>query len=351
MNRKLKKLRPVILCGGSGERLWPLSRSNLPKQFIEIDNKKTLFDLCIERVKFLRTELQSLVLTAYEYRFLVSDSLIRNQFSAEIICEPVKRNTAAAFAVGASFTDDEEILIFLPSDHLIPNLEKFKESIFAGIDLLKDDEIVTFGIKPKGPNSGYGYIKVSEEDGSSVLSFVEKPDMKKAEELILNKNYFWNSGIYLVKSGTLKAIFNKLAKDIYDNAERALSVSKKKFEYIILDNFYYQKSRSESIDNALVEKYHNIKMATLQEQWSDMGSWSTFSENIPKDINDNRRTGNSLLFDTRSTLVYAKDKFILAMGVEDLTVVDSDNAVLVMSNHLEKDLKEYLTDIHKLRPD
>ena len=275
-------IQPIILCGGSGTRLWPLSRESFPKQFVPLIEGKSLLGLTIDRVKNFGP---LVCVTNENHRFFVQDLLNESSKESEASCarvllEPSGRNTAAAMASvalmpGISSTD---LLLFLPSDHFVPDVDAFVATIHSGIAAAQAGYIVTFGVQPSFPSAAYGYIQqgisLDSSVGYVVERFIEKPSVEKAQEMLLSGNYLWNAGIFLCRASTLTTALSRYAPDILESCQLAMHEVQVDGNFIRPDKEAFLACRSESIDYAVMEHFDKVAVVPFKGAWSDVGSWS-----------------------------------------------------------------------------
>lgn len=311
----------LTLSGGSGTRLWPLSRTLMPKQFLKIFGGKSLFQLTCQRNSSLSEK--NYIISNEDQYFLALDQLQEIDQSADsFLLEPVGRNTAPAIALACLDMDADEILLVLPSDHLIKNEKAYKEAVQQARQEAKKGYLVTFGIKPTSPQTGYGYIKA---DGIDAKSFHEKPNKETAKEYLKKGNYFWNSGMFCFKAGVYLNELQIHAKDIYDASKKAYK-AKKCNNPIRLDKQLMQNIPDESIDYAVMEKSTNVKMIPCDINWSDVGSFDSLSQELPNDKNGN--------------LIISEDKTIELIDINDTIVVDTDDALLICKKGSTQKIKQ-----------
>ncbi len=330
------------MCGGSGTRLWPLSRKALPKQFVPLLHGKSLLQLTLERAAALTAE--HLIVAAHDHRFLVQESIhaakLHAHAKATILLEPVPRNTAAAMAVAALNAPADALLLFLPADHHIPDKQAFSRMIEAGMPLAQAGNIVTFGVTPSFPSTAYGYIQQGAALGSAhkVLRFVEKPHAERAQSMLLEGGYLWNAGIFLCKASTLLEAQQRHCPDILEACNEAVetqamgSIDSVDSHFCHLGEFGFSRCRSESVDYAVMEKADNVVVLPFSSMWSDVGSWNAVGELTPADTQGNRVEGNGYVFNSSKTFVYAQSKPIrpvIALGMENTIIIDTVDAVLV----------------------
>lgn len=324
-------IHPVVLCGGSGTRLWPLSRKALPKQFAPLVGGKSLLQLTLERLALLNAGITCV--TSEDHRFLVKETVDNARVTGRQILEPVARNTAAAMASAALLAAPDDLLLFAPSDHHIPDIALFERTVRTGIDAALAGNIVTFGVVPSFPSTAYGYIEAGEAlaDGHShaVARFVEKPSAAVAEMLILQGGYSWNAGIFLVQARTLVAALREHAVDILQACENATARASRDGSFLRLDRVAFEQCRADSIDYAVLEKHRQIAVVKFEGLWSDVGSWNAVASLHPADDAGNRLSGKASALNSRNTFVHAPHRPVVALGTQDLIIVDTPDAVLV----------------------
>ena len=330
---------PVILCGGSGTRLWPLSRRSFPKQFVSLIDDKSLLQLTLERVRDLHG--QVITVAAEDHRFLVIDALQRAGTTGPILLEPAGRNTAPAMGLVAQYALRElpadAVLLFCPADHHIPDREAFVTTVRHGVSAAQAGAIVTFGVPPASPAAAYGYVVLGpRRDAHSfrVAQFVEKPDPTRAQELVLKDTVFWNTGIFLTRADTLLRALACHAQDILTSVETAMEAAQREtlpngFEFIRPDPTAFTACRSQSIDYAVMEHYDDVAVVPFPGRWSDVGSWQAVAEMMPPDAARNRLKGKGVVHRAENTFIYAPHRPVVAVGTRDLMIVDTPDAVLV----------------------
>lgn len=346
----MNQIQPIILCGGSGARLWPLSRESFPKQFIPLINGQSLLDLTLLRVASFGSPI---CVTNEEHRFLLAESFKANLpriTNPQIILEPAGRNTAAAMAAGALLPGvlDDQLLLFLPSDHFIPNVNQFIETVKSGVAAAEAGYIVTFGVRPTFPNTAYGYIARGEslilsnssEKIYKVQQFMEKPNIQKAQELFLSGNCVWNAGIFLCTAGVLRESLWRHAADIAQAIESAMKSPSIDGFFVRPDRDAFLACRSESIDFAVMELFDRVAMVSFNGLWSDVGSWNAVAQLLPADEVGNRINGSGYLFHSKNSYIWADHRPIVGLGLEDILVVDSPDAILVAHASRVEDLKQ-----------
>ena len=333
-------MRFVILCGGSGSRLWPESRESLPKQFIPLIDKKSLLDLTIERFISIKNIAKPIFICNKKHGFLVKKSLEKYNLKADIFLEPEGKNTCAAIYLAAKHCSTKDNLLIMPSDHLISNTKKFLEDIADIEKSLISNYWVTLGIKPTKPSEAYGYIKVSNDNKKTLLevtNFIEKPSKKIAAKLICDNTYFWNGGIFFASALTILNSIKKHAPTIAkhcDNAFDKMEINNKTNEFNFSKKLF-SKIPSQSIDYAVMENEKNIYLYPFNSQWSDVGSWDSVAE-IYKDIPINEKV---IQIGTQNNFIRSQNRLIVTIGVKDLIIVDSDNATLISKKNESEKIK------------
>ncbi|MGE8349866.1 MAG: mannose-1-phosphate guanylyltransferase/mannose-6-phosphate isomerase [Pseudomonas protegens] len=348
-------ITPVILCGGSGSRLWPLSRKSFPKQFVPLIDNKSLLQLTLERVS--RFSDRTLLITAEEHRFMTSDSLQSAQSNGDIILEPCPRNTAPAMALAAlqCARKGQELLLFCPADHHIPDIENFSATISNGVAAAESGAIVTFGIVPTYPSTAYGYIQkgtLQTKGGYQVEKFIEKPELASAQSLLLAGNTLWNAGIFLCKTSTLIQALEQYAPDILAACKEAIdnSVTEKSstgISFIRPETDAFSKCRSQSIDYAVMEQYENVVVVPFNGQWSDVGSWNSLAELTKADDAGNRVYGQGTVSNSKATYIHAPHRPVVALGTENLLIIDTMDAVLVTHRDNVEQVKEIVSKLEQ----
>ena len=328
----------VILCGGSGTRLWPLSRKSFPKQFVPIIGNKSLLQLTLERVLLVSQKI--ICVASEEHRFLVNEAMQAAKVQGSVLLEPMARNTAAAMAIAALTANPDELLLFCPSDHHIPDAGAFAQLIKQGVAAAKENAIVTFGITPSFPCTAYGYIRQgsARPDGTfNVEGFTEKPAQEKAEALLLSGSALWNAGIFLCSAQTLLSALGQYAPDILQACQLAMDSSTQDGNFVRLQPQAFQSCRSESIDYAVMEHHTNVAVLPFASTWSDVGSWNAVANLTPADAQGNRLHGQGFALHSNNTFVHAPHRPVVALGTQDLLIIDTPDALLVAaSSHVEQ---------------
>jgi len=337
-------ITPVILAGGSGTRLWPLSRRMLPKQFLPLSGEQSMFQETLKRLNGLERS-SSVVVCNSEHRFLVAEQLLElGESEGSIILEPIGRNTApaiAAAALNALEKDDDALLLVLAADHIIADQAAFHSAIANAETLARDGNLVTFGIVPNAPETGYGYIRRGELvlGGFSVAQFVEKPDQETAESYLTSGDYYWNSGMFLFRAQRFLEELEQFRPDILASCRAAVEQGKKDLDFFRLDRDSFSSSPAESIDYAVMEKTDRAVVVPLDAGWNDIGNWSALWDIDQKDENNNAMKGDVMLFDTSNSLVHAESRLVTTVGVDDLVVIETKDAVLVADKSQSQNIK------------
>jgi len=354
-NNTVYHVTPVILCGGSGTRLWPLSRSAFPKQFLVLSGNTTLFQQAIDRLQHLKNSSiklnDILIVTNEEHRFLVLDHLREiNDVKAKLLLEPFARNTAPALtlaALEARSNEDDPILVVTPADQTVQDQNAFSRSMDHAIKAAADGSIVIFGVRPTKPDTGFGYIQKDELKGSfedyKVIHFTEKPDLATAESYIKSGKYFWNSGMFVLRASIWLKAIQTLSPDIYEATEKAFNQKTNDNFFIRPNELLFKAIPSNSIDYAVIEKCFSsafeIKMIALDAGWNDLGSWDAVWQAGIKDKSQNVTYGDTFLENTKNSLIYASHKLVATLGVENVIVIETADAVLIADRNKSEQVK------------
>ncbi|MEQ1637609.1 MAG: mannose-1-phosphate guanylyltransferase/mannose-6-phosphate isomerase [Methylococcales bacterium] len=335
---------PVILSGGSGTRLWPLSRGHYPKQFLPLVSNKTMIQETLLRLRGLDNCQSPLAVCNEEHRFMLAEQLRACDIKpAAIILEPIGRNTAPAVALAAlAAASADDILLVLPADHVISDVKTFQQAVLQAEQLAKQDFLVTFGIVPTGPETGYGYIKRSEklkEGAYAVAGFVEKPDRITATAYVESGDYFWNSGMFAFKAGVYLEELAKFNPEMLAVCRKAFDVAQVDYDFTRLDAAVFGACPSDSIDYAVMEKTDRAMVVPLDAGWSDVGSWSALWDVIEKDPEGNAMRGDVLTIDTSNSYIHSENKLVTAIGVNDLIIVETADAIMVAPKSRVQDVK------------
>ena len=336
-------VRPVILCGGSGTRLWPESRESLPKQFMPIFNNKSFLDLTLERILIFNDSLQPIIICNKRHAFQVKKSIEKYNIKAKLVLEPEGKNTTAAIYIAASICSFDDILLIMPSDHLIPDTNQFYQEILNVTKLTCFNEWITLGVKPIEPSEAYGYIKVKNinEKLMNISEFVEKPPKTKAVEYLKCQNYFWNSGIFLGKASMIINSIKEHAIEIANACDNALDnkIVSSKFNEINFLSELFKDIPSISIDYAVMENDDNIKLFPLKCQWNDIGTWDTIAN-----LDNNKNLNDNLIeIDSSGNFIRNDKRIIATIDVKDLIIIDSIDSTLIMKKQNSEKVKDIVT--------
>jgi mannose-1-phosphate guanylyltransferase len=335
---------PIILAGGSGTRLWPLSRKLHPKQFISLLNETSLFQDTLLRLP--KEALDPIVICNEDHRFLVAEQAREiNVTLNSIILEPIGKNTAPAIALAAIkvLKDFENpILIVLAADHKIENTNAFHDAIKTAHKLAENNKLVTFGIIPESAETGYGYIETEKKDKAEyfeIKSFVEKPNKKNAIKFLNSGNYFWNSGMFMFNASIYLSELNKFEPEILSSCKKSLNNEYKDLEFLRIDKTEFSKSPNQSIDYAVMEKTNKAKVVPLDAGWSDVGSWDALMHSKIKDSLGNVVEGDVTLDNVKNSYLHSSSRLIAASNIEDLIVIDTQDALLVTTRDNSLNIK------------
>ena len=336
-------IKAVILAGGSGTRLWPVSRSAKPKQFLSLSNNKTMFQETVLRLENLDIE-STITICNEDHRFFVAEQLKQIDKLDEILLEPFGKNTAPAVTLAALMSDSDSLLLILPSDHIISNQKKFEETVKKAVPLAKSGKLVTFGVVPTNPNTGFGYIKKGKEvvEGYEVENFSEKPNYETAKEFYQSGNYLWNSGIFLFQAKTFLKELKKYRPDILKLCEKSLTDLTGDLDFLRVNKDHFDKISPESLDYAVMEKTSESVVIPMDAGWNDAGSWNALWEINEKDVNMNALKGDIFVHDTNNSLIHSDDKLIVCIGIRDLVIVSTKDALLISKKDLRDDTKKVL---------
>lgn len=356
------QVTPVILCGGSGTRLWPLSRTTLPKQFLVLSGKTTLFQQAVERLQALKnptvTLNDTLIVTNEEHRFLVLDQLREMQdVKAQLLLEPIGLNTAPALtlaALQAVENKEDPILLVTPADQIVQDQSAFTKSLHHAIEVASKGSIVVLGIKPTKPDTGFGYIKkdTSNDDyhAFKVSNFTEKPNLATAEKYVESGEYFWNGGMFVLKASCWLKAIQHFSPEIYEATLKAFNQKTNDDPFIRPDEDLFKLIPANSIDYAVIEKCPSsnfeIKMVELNAGWNDLGSWDAVWQVGDKDKNQNVTYGDTLLEKTKNSLIYADHKLVSVVGLDNIVVIETSDAILVMDRNQSQEVKVVVNKLY-----
>ncbi len=338
----------LILAGGSGSRLWPLSRELYPKQLLNLNMEQSLLQSTFSRVACFTPSENIISITNVKHSSNVKFQLQSESEKAVVLSEPIGRNTAPAIAVAAKYIsqkakEDDPVVLVVPSDHLIKDLAAFKTSVLRGEKLAKDGYIVTFGIQPTYPETGYGYINVTDEklhDGFKVKQFVEKPDAITAQKYIDEGTYYWNGGIFMFKISVFMEELQKANPEIAENLKNFDFTKSTEIPYVL-----FEKMPNISIDYAVMEKSDKIALVKLESDWNDLGSWQAIYDVSNKDNNGNVFIGNVIDVNSKNTMAYSSSKLVATIGLEDTIIVETEDAILACKADKSQDVKKIYEEL------
>lgn len=347
----MNMILPVIMAGGSGSRLWPLSRTHYPKQFIPLVNEYSMLQNTVTRLEQLST-FSPIVICNNEHRFMIAEQLREmNINDSSIILEPIGRNTAPAIALAAFkaiSNGDDPLLLVLAADHVIKDKLAFTDAVNLAIPEAIKGRLITFGIVPKHAETGYGYIKQGQaisDELYHVEAFVEKPDFITAKNYLHHGGYCWNSGMFLFKASVYLEELKKFNPDIYSICEKAVKSSFTDLDFIRIHEEIFEQCPDDSIDYAVMERTDKAAVIPLDAGWSDVGSWSALWDVQSKDNNDNVTQGDVLVDSVSNSYIYSQDKLIAAVGVDNLVIVETKDAVLVANKDKVQDVKNIVNQL------
>ena len=343
---------PVIMAGGSGSRLWPLSRSMFPKQFLVLNDKNnlTMLQSTIERIDGMST-LEPIIITNEQHRFIVAEQLREYDIKSRIILEPAGTNTAPAIALAAFEAvkyGEDPILLILAADHVVLDKEAFQQSIKHALVQAELGYLVTFGIVPTSRETGYGYIHRGREidkNAYKVEQFVEKPSLEIAEKYIASGDYYWNSGCFMFKASSYLNELKQFSPEIYDICEKATKKMLKDIDFIRVDENEFLKCPDDSVDYAVMEKTDKGIVVPMDAGWSDVGSWSALWDVSDKDQNQNSYRGDVIMKNTSNCYIYAPNKLVAAVGLDNIVIVDTKDAVLVADKSRVQEVKQVVEQL------
>lgn len=348
-------IRPVILCGGSGTRLWPLSRTHYPKQFLRLVDDFSLLQNTLRRLNGLPGLGTTIAVANENHRFLVAEQLLEIGTKADILLEPAARNTAPAVAAAALQALHEEgeqtlpLLLVLPSDHVIADVKAFQDAVSAAIPHAVAGALVTFGVLPDRPEVGYGYIRRGDPvvGGYTLDRFVEKPDAKTAQTYLDSGDYYWNSGMFMFRADTYLEALDRFAPGIRQCVAMAVAGARRDLDFLRLDQTAFSASPSDSIDYAVMEKTERGVVVPLAAGWNDIGAWDALAAIGQGDGNGNRQRGDVLTVDTRDSVLLSEGQLLATVGVRDLIVVATPDAVLVADKSKAQDVKLLVEELKR----
>ena len=333
-------IKAVVMAGGSGTRLWPLSRAGHPKQFLALNGEDTMLQATIKRLKGLDIS-SSVTICNEEHRFFVAEQLREINMLGSIILEPMGRNTAPAIALAALTSDDDPLLLVLAADHVIQDELAFTKAVSDALPLAEAGKLVTFGIIPSEPHTGYGYIKKGSETGAGfvVNEFVEKPSSKLAKEYLLSGDYLWNSGMFLFRASRYLDELKKFRPDIFEACKAATAGITSDLDFCRINKADFISCPADSVDYAVMEKTADAVVFPMDAGWSDIGSWSSLWDISEKDINGNVSLGDVITHRTKNSFVRTDGQLVTTIGVNDLVIIATKDAVMVAHKDSVQDTK------------
>lgn len=339
-------LNLVIMAGGSGTRLWPLSRESLPKQFLRLNSSKSMLQETIFRARDINPS-KIITICNEDLRFVAEEQLRETCIESSILLEPIGRNTAPAIAISAFLSEPENLLLVLSSDHMMEK-SGLEDAVQSAIKIARSGKLVTFGINPTSPKSEYGYIKKGDEFGKGFLvdSFIEKPPKEKAMKLLEEKSCLWNSGMFLFKASSYLAELKKYRPEIYQICHKASKNIKLNNNFLRINRLDFEKCPNVSIDYAVMEKTKEAIVVPLEANWNDIGSWSSLHDVSQKDANGNNLRGDIFTHDVSDSLIMSDDRLVTAIGLNNLIIVDTKDAVMIADKSNSQEIK-VMTDILK----
>jgi mannose-1-phosphate guanylyltransferase / mannose-6-phosphate isomerase len=343
------RITPVVLSGGMGTRLWPLSRELYPKQLLPLVGERTMLQETLHRLDGLDAA-PPIIVCNDSHRFLVAEQLRQMDSKPQaILLEPFGRNTAPAIALAALKSDPDALLLVLPADHVIRDIPAFQAAIRLAAPAAQTGCMVAFGIVPTAPETGYGYIRKAQPDAQAqsleagvhrIAEFVEKPPLQRAQQFLDDGNYYWNSGMFLFRAGSYLDELRRFAPDIAASAQAALDSATLDLDFVRVDRDAFESCRSDSIDYAVMEKTAAAVVVPLSAGWSDVGSWSALQDALPCDAQGNVMRGDVLVEDTSGCYLYSENRLVSAVGLKDHIVVETKDAVLVAPKNRVQDVKK-----------
>jgi mannose-1-phosphate guanylyltransferase/mannose-6-phosphate isomerase len=348
-------LVPVILSGGAGTRLWPLSRELYPKQLLALTCDRTMLQETALRLQGLDTA--PLVVVCNEaHRFLVAEQLRQLDIAPQaVVLEPFGRNTAPAIALAAHAAlkgagGEDPVLLVLPADHVIRDVKAFHHAVRAALPAAEQGKLATFGIVPQSPETGYGYIQRGAPSGGvyHIEKFVEKPDLERAKQFLASGDHYWNSGMFLFRASKYLAELERLAPKIASACRKAFEGAKADLDFTRIDAKAFEASPSDSIDYAVMEKTRDAVVAPLDAGWSDVGSWSALHEACESDAHGNVTRGDVLVEDSENSYLYSESRLVAAVGLRNHVVVETKDAVLVAPRDRVQDVKNLVSKLKQL---
>ncbi|STX28739.1 mannose-1-phosphate guanylyltransferase [Legionella beliardensis] len=342
---------PIILAGGTGSRLWPLSRELYPKQFLKLFETQTMLQMTLARLQGLEHK-PPVIICNEEHRFLVAEQLRQVNSEGSIILEPFGRNTAPTIAIGALLAlkqDDDPVLLTLPADHMISDIDKFHQAVNEALVYANQGKLVAFGVSPDKPEIGYGYIKASKNNQAMAIEqFIEKPDLQTAQSFLQSGDYYWNSGIFMFRASVYLNELQQYRSDIYASCVEAVNHGHKNNGYIYISKEHFLECPSQSIDYAVMEKTTHGVVVPLNANWSDVGSWCSIWDISQKDLQNNVQLGGDVVhFDSSNNLVNSEDKLVVTMGLKDTIIINTKDVLLVATKDNVQKIKQVVEELNK----
>lgn len=350
-------IHPVVLCGGSGTRLWPMSRGGYPKQYLKLTGDNTLVQETVLRLRDIADVTSPIVVTNNEQRFLVAEQLREiDVVSSAIVLEPVSRNTAPAIAVAALLAmreSPDSLLLVLPSDHVIKGEAAFVKAVEAAALLAKDNYLVTFGITPTEPHTGYGYIlsgaALDGEQSFAVDSFVEKPNAETAAHFLAHGHYYWNSGMFVLKASTYMEELRRHEPEIAKQAQLSLEGAQRDNDFVRLEAESFSASPNISVDHAVMEKTKRAAVVAVADLgWHDIGTWTALANIAARDAQDNALMGDVLIEAVSNSYIRAEHRLVAAIGLENVVIVETADAVLVAHRDQAQNVRKIVAQLNSL---
>lgn len=345
------KIVPVIMAGGSGTRLWPLSRTAYPKQFLKLLGDETMLQQTCLRAKAF-TEVSPVVICNEDHRFIASEQLrLIGEVNPQLILEPVGKNTAPAIALAAHQilkTEEDAVMVVLSADHYIGSEALLSEDVLKAADAAVQGGMVTFGVSPTGPATGYGYIKQSEKEAGGIYSiekFVEKPGLQTAKEYLSEGGYLWNSGMFVFTAKSYLSELKDQRPDIASVCEKSMASMSEDLDFIRPDKSVFVTCPEDSIDYAVMEKTDNAKVIPLNTSWSDIGAWSSLWDISEKDSEGNVFNGDVLNVGAKNTYVHSQEKLTAVLGLKNIVVVDTKDALLIADRDCAQNIKKIVSKV------
>ncbi|WP_269900175.1 mannose-1-phosphate guanylyltransferase/mannose-6-phosphate isomerase [Paenalcaligenes faecalis] len=348
-------ITPVVMAGGSGSRLWPLSRQQYPKQFLKLSGDHTLLQQTLLRLQGLEVS-APMIICNEDHRFLVAEQLRQiNTVNPQVLLEPVGRNTAPAIALAALLAvqqDQDPILLVLAADHHIADQNAFQKVVQQAQFFAEQGQLVTFGIVPTHAETGYGYIhrgEALEQNGFLVAEFVEKPHAELAQSYLDSGDYYWNSGMFMFKASVYLQALQQFRPDILESCTKAIVKRQQDLDFTRIDLAAFQQCADESIDYAVMEKTADAVVVPLDAGWSDLGSWDSLWEIGQKDEQGNLCCGDAIVLNTTNSFVHSEHKLVATIGVEDLVIVETKDALLVAHKDKVQDIKQIVNRLQQAK--